>query len=1039
MKRLSLLFALMLLTTIMWADKYPIDNYEEPRVGTTPSATEWNAITPGLHATWADRDVHYQLHRVPAVCETQEAEISAWRGERANITAVLFSRSNEGMLSVRFVDTYGKVLPWCKARFINYIITDDKKNCGEHDMNLRQWLVPDVICQDKPHAVPACETRPVWCSIEVPRNTPAGRQKAIMQVTNDKQEVVAQLALTINVNARSLPEVAQQKFHLDFWQQPYAVSRYYGVERWSEAHIAALRPYLEALGKAGQKVVSAIMFYEPWGDQSHDKFSPMVASTKKVNGTWSYDYSVFDRYVDLCAEYGIKEQINCYSMVPWDMTFRYYDERLRRNVDVKTTTDAAIYREIWSNFLEAFKKHLTQKGWFDKTCIAMDERSEPDMLNAYAIASEKGFKMALAGNHHPSLCNKLYDYSLAPAQVQAMTPEQLQYRKERGLPTTVYFCCADVEPNIYTSSLPVEAAYLPLHAAANNLDGMLHWSWINWDEHPLTDSRYRLFGSGDTYCYYPGNRSSVRFERTIEGIHQYEKIQILKNEYKDNPQMLKQLNALLAEFKEFAVAGTDCAAKVKRMEAFLNGSTTTLFSTMTGGINTPPYRIPGITCTKDGRLIASAARLVCGTDPGFGRVDCVVKTSDDNGSTWSNEIDVAQGDASLINSKATPMGAAYGDPAIVADRESNEVLMMMVAGCTVYGYATTNRQNPNIIAATRSNDGGNTWQAPTDQTEAIYSLFDKGKPLEAAFVGSGRVFQSRVVKVGKYYRVYAALTARPLGNRVIYSDDFGRTWKALGGANATPVPDGDEPKCEELPDGSVVISSRAANGRLFNIYTYSNTKTGSGQWDVPVKATMNELAVKPSNIPTNGEMLIVPAKRLADDAPVYVVLQSTPTIKGRNNVGIYYKEIAGIDDCADATALATQWDGFYPVSNTASAYSSIDLQADDRIAMFYEEHYTKWGDTPNPTSTNFPNGEGTHNYDGYECVYTSMALPTITGGKYAVCRDVNRSEFLKHFFNSLIDKSALTQKAKVKAKAKTAKLPAHPTPQQIDAIRKLLK
>lgn len=42
-----------------------------------------------------------------------------------------------------------------------------------------------------------------------------------------------------------------------------------------------------------------------------------------------------------------------------------------------------------------------------------------------------------------------------------------------------------------------------------------------------------------------------------------------------------------------------------------------LFSTAKGGIDVPPYRIPGITCGHGGRLIASAARLVCGTDPGY--------------------------------------------------------------------------------------------------------------------------------------------------------------------------------------------------------------------------------------------------------------------------------------------------------------------------------------------------------------------------------------------------------------------------------------
>lgn len=1164
-----LLAALFIMAATALADKYPIDSYEEPRVGDTPPAAEWNALSEGLHATWGSRDVLYTIHRVPKLTETTEAEITAWRGERANLEAVLYSKSNQGNLKVRFVDANSKVVSWCKANFLNYVITDDYKSCGTHNMSLLKWLVPDVIDQDKPHAVPACETRPVWCSIEVPRDAKAGEQKMTLQVLDENDKVLKNLTLTLNVIDRTLPEVANQKFHLDLWQQPYAVSRYYGVERWSDEHINALRPYLEALGKAGQKVVSTIMFYEPWGDQSHDKFSSMIQTTKKTDGSWSYDYGIFDKYVNLCAEYGIKEQINCYSMVPWDMTFRYYDEKTKKNIDLKTTTGESEYKELWNNFLDAFKNHLQEKGWFEKTCIAMDERGEGAMLDAYNIAKEKGFKMALAGNYHSSLNNKLYDYCVALNQVQNFTKEQLKWRKDNGLLTTIYVSCADTEPNIYTNSLPSEAAFLPLHAAANNLDGFLHWSWINWNETPLTDSRFRLFGSGDTYSYYPGNRSSVRFERLVEGIHQYEKIQILKEEYKNDAKKMKQLNALLAGCKDYVITAEECADKVNLLEDFLNGKEvkipevlsgyykikiddmhyaksaanqtkwateissqtdydlfqiegtkdactiklkgrsnnigpdhnkqlfvdqtastkytivdadngkvklknngywvyvdkgtftwnatkatmlelvqdesvaeeeyTTLFSTLAGGMDIPPYRIPGITCGKGGRLIASVARLVCGTDPGFGQVDCVVKISDDNGKTWSKkEIDVAVGDASLINNKKTPMQAAYGDPAVVMDREHNEVLVMAVGGCTLFTDATTNRKNPNIIAAIRSLDGGLTWQTPIDQTEDIYGLFDKGKVMDAAFVGGGKLFQSRVVKVGEYYRLYAALAARPNGNRVIYSDDFGRTWKALGGANATPVPNGDEPKCEELPDGRVIITSRTSGGRLLNIYTYTNTQTGEGCWEKQTKATMNGLSALPSTNPTNGEMLIVPVKRNSDGKQMYVALQSMPTGSGRNNVGIFYKELTDANDMKNLAAFSADWDGFYQVSSTASAYSSLDLQADDKIAFFYEETLTKWGTKQNPVSTSFPTGEGMHNFDGFENVYVPISLETITNGRYSIFREVNRGEFLKNYFNAVVEESTLSADEKKVISKQVAVLPTQPTIEQIDAIYAIL-
>ncbi len=554
--------------------QYPIEEYTEPRVGTSPDTLEWSKLADGLQASWASRDVHYELHRVPDLVQTSDTTISVWRGERANIQAVLYSKSDQGVLTVRMT-------PWKKgrkrtkidageARFVNYVITDDYKRCGNHPKDLIPWLVPDVIDQDRPHQVPSMETRPVWCTLEVPRDIAPGEYTTQLQVLNTKGRVVKNMSLTIHVNNRTLPTAAEQKFHLDFWQQPYAVSRYYGVERWSNEHLEALRPYLQALGRAGQRTVSTIMFYEPWGEQTHDLFDPMVQTTKKADGTWEYDYTIFDKYVELCAEYGIDRQINCFSMVPWDMKFRYWDEASASFQYIQTTTKTDEYRELWTNFLKAFKAHLIEKGWFEKTNIAMDERAESDMLNAYQIANALGFKMALAGNYHASLCDKLQDFCVALGQDKKFTSEQLAARRAKGQVTTIYTSCADVEPNIYSNSLPAEATFLPLYAAANGLDGYLHWAWINWDEHPLTDSRFRKFGAGDTYCYYPGNRSSVRFERLIEGIHQYEKVQILKEEYKDNPEKKAKLETLLDAFKSHAVVGEDCAEKVNAIEAFLN-------------------------------------------------------------------------------------------------------------------------------------------------------------------------------------------------------------------------------------------------------------------------------------------------------------------------------------------------------------------------------------------------------------------------------------------------------------------------------------
>lgn len=532
----------------------------------------------GLQVSWASKDVHYAQTERPVMRAKSDTLIKAWRGERVGVEAVVYAAQKQGALQVRLT-------PWRKggatiaasqgeARFINYVTTDNFQYCGYHPNNLTPYQVADVIDLDVPQTAEEGTTHPVWCTLEVPADADAGVYSTQLEVADGQtHKVLKRLNLKIEVNARTLPSPAEQKFHVDFWQQPYAVSRYNDVPRWSQAHLEALRPYLKLLARSGQKVVSAILFYEPWGDQSHDKFSAMVRTTRTKNGEWQYDYTVFDQWVKLCEECGISEQINCFSMVPWDMSFRYYDEAQGKDVDLKTATSSAEYKALWTAFLKSFAAHLKQQGWYDKTCIAMDERGLNNMLDAYRVAQEAvpGIKMALAGTHHKELVDKLYDYCIGFGE--HFTDDELAARKARGWKSTTYTCCSNTEPNLFSNSLPAEAAYLPVFCVANKFEGYLHWSWMNWADNPLTDTRFRLFAPGDTYLIYPGPRSSVRYERFIEGVAMAEKVRILREEYaaKGNNAALDALNKQVEAFAPAGIpTGQTAAGMVNALQQLLN-------------------------------------------------------------------------------------------------------------------------------------------------------------------------------------------------------------------------------------------------------------------------------------------------------------------------------------------------------------------------------------------------------------------------------------------------------------------------------------
>lgn len=92
-----------------------------------------------------------------------------------------------------------------------------------------------------------------------------------------------------------------------------------------------------------------------------------------------------------------------------------------------------------------------------------------------------------------------------------------------------------------------------------------------------------------------------------------------------------------------------------------------------------PYRIPAIATMHNGDLLALADYRHCLQDIGWGRVDIHSRMSHDKGRTWSEKAVLIEGTGV---SKATDCG--FGDAAIVADRESGEVLVVMVCGETVY-------------------------------------------------------------------------------------------------------------------------------------------------------------------------------------------------------------------------------------------------------------------------------------------------------------------------------------------------------------------
>lgn len=542
---------------------------------------KWEQCKSDYNSAWGSTDVRYSRTNVPAtqVLAARTWKGAAWKGEKVNALALLWTKRDCKNIRAEVSELKGSggaVIPASaiRAYFLRYIMTDElskdgKSGCGyrTNHAEFDSSMVADVLDIRKNYDIKSRHTQPVWISCQVPSDTPSGTYRGKLTFPDSS---FAPLDIELKVSGRQLPPAAEWAFHLDLWQNPYSVARYHQVPLWSKEHFAAMRSIFLPLANAGQKCITASIMYQPWGGQTEDPFDSMVMRVQRLDGSWQYNYEVFDRWVEFMMSLGIDREINCYSLIPWKLSFRYYDQASDGMKSVKAEVGTAEYRDYWLPFLKDFARHLKEKGWFGITTIAMDERPMEQMQKAIALIREADadYKVALAGNYHDEIESDIYDYSIASGQV--FPADVLAKRQAEGKKSTYYTCCTEARPNMFTFSPPAESSWLAWYAAAENFDGYLRWAYNSWVKEPLQDTRFRTWAAGDCFLFYPGGRSSVRMEKLLEGIQDFEKVRILKAEFRNHPAKLKRIGQILSDFRLERLTSTPSEQMVDKARKAIN-------------------------------------------------------------------------------------------------------------------------------------------------------------------------------------------------------------------------------------------------------------------------------------------------------------------------------------------------------------------------------------------------------------------------------------------------------------------------------------
>jgi len=168
---------------------------------------------------------------------------------------------------------------------------------------------------------------PVWITVTVPEKTAAGTYTGQLAVVAEDQEPL-KVPVRMEVINWTMPDTADYKTWIGMTQSPDTLALEYDVEPWSDEHFALIGKSMRLMGQAGCRIVYIHLIC----NTNYGNAESMVRWIPQDDGTFKYDFSVLERYLDLARKEMGTPKIVVFGA--WDIYIGSkdkYDETTRNN------------------------------------------------------------------------------------------------------------------------------------------------------------------------------------------------------------------------------------------------------------------------------------------------------------------------------------------------------------------------------------------------------------------------------------------------------------------------------------------------------------------------------------------------------------------------------------------------------------------------------------------------------------------------------------------------------------------------------------
>jgi hypothetical protein len=138
---------------------------------------------------------------------------------------------------------------------------------------------------------------PVWVTVRVPADAASGDYEGALSIGADGLAATV-VPIRLKVHDWRIPEPKDFHVRTIGWMNPEAVASHYGIKPWSDEHFKRMGRSMELMLELGSRhlIIDVTRHYP-----ARDNADTMIKWIRQPDGSYKYDFTLFDRYCDLAA------------------------------------------------------------------------------------------------------------------------------------------------------------------------------------------------------------------------------------------------------------------------------------------------------------------------------------------------------------------------------------------------------------------------------------------------------------------------------------------------------------------------------------------------------------------------------------------------------------------------------------------------------------------------------------------------------------------------------------------------------------------